>query len=64
MKLQRLKNNDLMIIVPARQQARWRQITNAALDVIETAPNQGYQDKRISEDLRTLRRELGCKYNI
>ena len=64
MKLQRLKNNDLMIIVPARQQSRWRLITGVALEVIETYPNQGYQDKRISEDLRTLRKELGCKYNI
>ena len=63
MKLQRLKNNDLMIIVPSRQQGRWRQITSVALDAIETAPYQRYQDKRISEDLRMLRKELGCKYN-
>jgi len=64
MKLERLQNNDLMIIIPSRQQGRWRLIAGYALENIESVHHQTYQDKRISEDLRALRRELGCKHNI
>ena len=64
MKLQRLKNNDLMIIIPAKQAGRWRLLTHCALDWIESGENLSYRDKETAKDIRILRRELNCRYGI
>jgi hypothetical protein len=58
MKIQRLRNNDIMIILPSRQLSRWRLIVHAALDWFYTVNKPTYIEKMIIKDLETLKTEL------
>jgi hypothetical protein len=62
MKLQRLKDNSLMIIIPPKQISRWRRIINYAHEYIFTSQDEiskwSSQDKAIMADLEELAKEI------
>lgn len=59
MTIKKLKNGDVMVIIPARQKNRWRAILYCAIEWIDSLPMPHcYQEKHALEDARKVRNSL------